>query len=720
MTDFVPSDVARNSVKIAPFYAEAPLSRVKGSQVRTLISRFVLAGAVIGSFAGLCEGTFLYLSPQPPLLRPDTQSVILFLAPLGACAVFTILGLILGIVATRGRQWNPRRAAGFAAAGLGIAGVYIMAAVHLINGVGHGSVLQALTQKLPLLWLAALSGGSWLVIRLLWRWLRPFFDVEPVLKSKLLKVAVVASIALGPCGTAFYILRQPSQLRAVPLAAASGGATGPNIILITLDTVRADHLSAYGYPFPTTPNLDRLAQKGVLFENAISPSSWTLASHGSIFTGLLPHQHGGNWAAPIDPRPWTLADVLASRGYETAGFSSNIVYGYSGWGMGQGFEMYDDDSRSVEHNLTKTRVAQGIVLPFYRKFVGKNYFERRSAGELNRDVAGWLRHRSSHPYFLFINYFDVHSPYLAPSGYDGRFGRMSKDLLNKWLVKNRVPHPSHFGPDDQRSVVGSYDNCVSYLDEQVGKLAGMIARTQDAAKTIFIITSDHGEAFGEHGPYGHGWDLHREVVRVPLIIIGSGIPAGVKINAIVPTQELFSTVLDIAWSGKSPFHTTSLSRFWSPDFSPGPSDDAIVSELVSYHSGGQWISASLTTPAWKYIHDASGRSELYHWPSDLNEQKDLAGSPSYKTVLDSLRNRLNERIASSLGPWRGPEYLLGLDGPAYSFMRNTGLRFHSGEDPPDGEPRIGSAQAYFPVKTPDRYISLPQPDKDLLESLPYH
>ncbi|HVB29048.1 MAG TPA: sulfatase, partial [Terriglobia bacterium] len=435
----------------------------------------------------------------------------------------------------------------------------------------------------------------------------------------------------------------------------------PNIIFIVLDTVRADHLSSYGYARPTTPNLDRLARQGALFENAIAPTSWTLASHASMFTGLLPHQHGADWASPLPAGPWTLADILRSRGYETAGFAANLDYCQIGWGIGRGFETYVDARQSLRHNLASTVVGAALIQPLYQHFCRFDFLERQDAGEVNEEVFRWFRRRPrpQRPFFLFINYFDTHVPYYTDPPYDHRFGKVSGKLVHKLFDALQTADPvKGFTAGDRTTLIAAYDDCLAYLDAQVGRLLDFLHTSPEGRNTIVIITSDHGEAFGEQGYYSHGYNLYREVLHVPLIIAGPGVPKDVRIQHLVRTQDLFSTVLDLAGGGKTPFSRDSLARFWNPNFTPQPFDNFVVSELVPiFNEGGKQAMISLTTPEWQYIYNSSGRQELYHWIDDPLDQTDLAESAGAQATMGGLRKHLIQVVAESSEPWRGPNYL---------------------------------------------------------------
>jgi len=237
-----------------------------------------------------------------------------------------------------------------------------------------------------------------------------------------------------------------------------------------------------------------------------------------MFTSLLPHQHGANYFAPIEGRLSTLAGVLRARGYETAGFTSNLEAGY--------------------------------------------------------------------------------------------------------------------------------DNCLAYLDQHVGRLLDSLAASSQWSNTVVAITSDHGEAFGEHGALTHGTNLYREVIHVPLIIFGPGIPRGLRIGAITRLEDLFPTFLDFAARGALPFNQATLRRYWTPGFVPGSLDGLTVSELgtASYRPAP----SSLVTSEWHLIRDNAGRGELYDWRLDPLEKSDLARLPEHQTLIRNLEARL--RLHKGFGP----------------------------------------------------------------------
>ena len=681
---------------------EASVTMKSGtSQPVLTVVQVGLVGALVGLITGLYEAARLYSIPSGPLLEPYVGYAVWFVAPLVNGTVGLVAGLLAGWL-----KGNRHPIAKVVASALGAGGALLACklAVTVLR-----SRARDFRPPVSWFWLTLVLGSALLAYYLMRHCAHRSFRVKGFSPLKMLAVTLLVSFVVLLSGLAFSTVK--GSLPPVSVEAGSRPAVGgPNVVLITLDTVRPDHLSLYGYSRPTSPNLDRWARQGVVFDNAVSASSWTLASHASIFTGLLPHQHGADWARPLDTSRWTLAQALRSRGYETAGFTSNLEYGEAGWGLGRGFEVYDDAKNSVPHNLAATLAGGLLIQPLYGSLARHDFLERRDASDMNRDVIQWFKHRSGEPFFLFVNYFDAHSPYFAPPPFDRRFGQTSKAVLDKaWPIMDQADFSRPLSDQERQSLVDAYDNCLASLDDQVGKLLAFLASRPEWSNTIVIITSDHGEAFGEHGAYNHGWNLNRETIHVPLIIFGSGVPSGMRLADTVSVRKLFPTVLDLTLGEKPPFSRVSLRRFWTPGFRPQPFDETAISELVSRKAGVPGY-ISLTTPEWQYIENPQGRQELYQWASSPEERVNLADSNPQQA--HELESSLRQYIASSLRPWVEPRYLFAL-GPARGLLQGPGA---GGEG--KSSPSIGTSQAYFPPQPSARGRQRAE-DEELIESLPY-
>jgi arylsulfatase A-like enzyme len=285
----------------------------------------------------------------------------------------------------------------------------------------------------------------------------------------------------------------------------------PNVLLITLDTTRWDHLSCYGYAVKTTPAIDGMAREAVRYERAISPSSWTLPAHASIFTGMLPTHHRAHFSFDenIDPEKIegpmfyslhpdlpTLAEDMKTLGYRTGGIVAAPLL-TAKFGFGRGFDYYED-----------------------RLPIGKGF--ERDADEVSTLAISWLNeHRAAdgdEPFFLFLNYFDPHSPYqppepwgdpdLTPEQYD-LYGGLYEDVLRG---------ERDLTDDERNLLLAQYDRELMFMDNEIGRLFEEMKRFDLYDSTMIIITSDHGESFGEHRLLEHGRALYEELIRVPLIV----------------------------------------------------------------------------------------------------------------------------------------------------------------------------------------------------------
>ncbi|MCP5101759.1 MAG: sulfatase-like hydrolase/transferase [bacterium] len=305
--------------------------------------------------------------------------------------------------------------------------------------------------------------------------------------------------------------------------------SGPNIILVTIDTLRADHLSSYGYHRETSPFIDGIADRSLVFKNAYATSSWTAPSMASIFTGLYPRRHGvlhgvahGAEGAVVDqemlsPRFPTIAKILKTAGYTTFGVSSN-GHVSRGTGFAGGFDYF------------KTHWFMKCPVP-------------------NNTVKKWLKHiRKAPRYFLWMHYFDPHNPYTPRMPWVKAY-TMASGSYGKWTREPMV-NPKEYIEDTRKdgnalnTLIDRYDSEINYCDGYIKDLLELLAPDDN---TLIIITSDHGEAFLEHDQLLHGATLFDEVIRVPLLIKlpGKG-TTGKTITRPVSNRDIFSTIVDIA------------------------------------------------------------------------------------------------------------------------------------------------------------------------------
>jgi arylsulfatase A-like enzyme len=282
------------------------------------------------------------------------------------------------------------------------------------------------------------------------------------------------------------------------------GPAPPNIVLVSLDALGARHLTAYGYDHPTSPHLSALAAEGALFAHALSHYPSTAGSHMTLFTGLLPAAHGvRNLANRLPDGVPTLPMLLRRAGYTTAAVTEDFVLA-RGLGFGRGFHAYSE-SREVKGALG----TPGLARQTFRR------------------ALDWLRGRPPEPFFLFLHTYQVHAPYLPRDAF----------------LRAVRPARDGGGADDP---AWRYDAEIRYTDAVLGAFVARLARSGVLERTLLVVTSDHGDAFGEHGAEGHGGTLWDEVMRVPLVLRGPGIAPGTRVAAPVGLVDVLPTLLDLA------------------------------------------------------------------------------------------------------------------------------------------------------------------------------
>jgi arylsulfatase A-like enzyme len=456
----------------------------------------------------------------------------------------------------------------------------------------------------------------------------------------------------------------------------------PNLLWIVLDTVGADHLSLHGYAPRTGATLEELAGRGIRFDRAQATAPWTLPSHASMFTGFWPHELSAGWMQPLDAARPTVAEDLGGRGYATAGFVANRFY--CGWesGLARGFAHYEDHAlprlgafrlaalvdRSLVGLRWLDRVRRGLpgfdrtpqieaaIIDLF------NGGDRKDAAEVNREFLAWLagRRQPDRPFFAFLNYFDAHHPYLVPADHLHRFCDRPKDAYEWDLIENwRTADKTRLTPREIQYTRDSHDSCIADLDEQLGMLLDDLEERGALDHTWVIITSDHGESFGEHGGFGHGGSLYQTELHVPLLILP---PARQRLTRVVAQtaslRNLPATVVDLlGLEAGSPFPGESLARLWE---APSPAEalsDRAISEVAPTDPFDpnrlqlpdfQDPMASLAEGDWVLIrHESGGDEELFDIRADPKEMHNLAGDPAVRARLVQMRAAL-ERLTSGL------------------------------------------------------------------------
>lgn len=476
---------------------------------------------------------------------------------------------------------------------------------------------------------------------------------------------VLLALVMGLGGLSYYHVRLAEGRALAALPAAAPGA--PNVLLIVLDTVRADHLSVYGYGRDTTPNLARLARRGVVFGEARSAAPWTLPSHASLFTGRWPHELRVAGDRPLDATYPTLAGFLAEHGYATAGFVGNTYFCNSWYGLARGFAHYEDYYEqnvvvSPGEALRCTALGRWLIRVAGPacKIRPETVAAQKDAERVNRDFLRWVAANRGRPFFAFLNYIDAHDPYLTPPGFDRHFGLKPEtpadvELIRNWHHRGQAAHSRR----DVTLVGDAYDDCLAYLDMHLGRLFDALERDGTLRDTLVVVTSDHGEQLGEHGLHGHGKSLYRKEVHVPLLVVGpTGIPMGRSIADPVSLRDVAATVVErLGLAARSPFPGRSLARCWEPASARGAigRGEPILSEVSVRDKPAKRLNpklapaqlgpmSSILTGGKVYIRDALGREELYDVASDPDEAHDLARSPGSRADLERCRIGLDRLV----------------------------------------------------------------------------
>jgi len=430
----------------------------------------------------------------------------------------------------------------------------------------------------------------------------------------------------------------------------------PNVVLILWDTVRAKSLSTYGYHRQTSPNLTQLAEEGILFELAIAPSSWTLPSHASIFTGLPAEVFPTVWGECLPAEAQTLAEVLAARGYTTAGFVANQFFCSRIHGLNQGFLHYSDfDDLRTEWLLSISLGRRAVCSPKIQRIFGaRDYWGRKSAVKITQDFLRWLDGHPREPFFAFLNFFDAHQPYFAPPPLAEKFGPktlrdgIDYDLQLRYAT---VVDPENLTSAQRRGEQDAYDGAIAYLDACLGKLVEQLRRRGLLDRTVLVVTSDHGEHFGEHGLRDHGNSLYRPLLHVPLVIrLPHAKHGGSRVPQPASLVDLAATICDLAgfpevMPGKS------LRRFWETHGNPQASDSitpeavyAALRPLVPPLVGQLHLDAVISERYW-FVRSRDGYEELFDWQADPTEEHNLAALPVMAPVVEKLRGLLLEKKA---------------------------------------------------------------------------
>ena len=340
----------------------------------------------------------------------------------------------------------------------------------------------------------------------------------------------------------------------------------PNIIWIVLDTARKDHFSFYGYERKTTPFIDEFSKDGVLFTNYISTAPWTLPSHASMFTGMYPSKHGAHFTddslrnilgscEPLAYENLTLAEILSSQGFNTGAVVSNRILSKTASQVDQGFNFYrtwESPQRQIREKFFWGLIFDYENLLSYRGRGFFRYNKCKLASEINETALRWLDKNSAQPFFLFLNYIEAHAEVIfhLPESYDSLYGfnwdKWNKNIVTEEDIKEINIQNKSITPEQLQIQYDWLDCKMTYLDHQIGQLFKNLKKMKLYDDSMIILTSDHGDLFGEHDAFDHNYGLYNELINVPLII---KYPKSMKLTGVndkfVQTVDLMPEVLKV-------------------------------------------------------------------------------------------------------------------------------------------------------------------------------
>jgi len=425
----------------------------------------------------------------------------------------------------------------------------------------------------------------------------------------------------------------------------------PNVLLITIDSLRADHIGCLGYPKNTTPNIDALAKDGVIFSQAIATGNCTSLSFPSILTSTYPLEYKDCavylFNHKLSRNRKMISEILKEEGYTTAAFHSTPLlseyYGYN-----RGFDIFEDlgtdivvlqragELKTIKKHLKDLLKKVKVIKKLFFHEELKNFFYLKfrtiqcpyKRADLITKKALHFLETTKNNFFLWIHYMDVHHPYNPPKKYLKKIETIHisrRDVLRFWNIEKLSP--SALSKTDLQIIRDLYDGEIHFMDDAISVIISQLERIGAYENTLIIITADHGDEFGEHGNFSHYCKLYDELIHVPLIMKGPGIPADTVIDHPVSLLDIAPTIVDYLGLDK-------VSKFQGESLLPLIFDnvnlprEGVISEtapLTSIKESHRLVlkSISFRTERWKYIRNINGRNELYDLIKDPHETTNL-------------------------------------------------------------------------------------------------
>ncbi|MDP6941870.1 MAG: sulfatase [Planctomycetota bacterium] len=447
----------------------------------------------------------------------------------------------------------------------------------------------------------------------------------------------------------------PNPTKGAATPARTIAKEAPNVLFLLIDTLRADHLSCYGYERPTSPRLDQLSQKGVLFEECISQAPHTKPSTASILTSLYPPTHQvEHFTSSLPDEANTLHEILHEAGWRTALMSANTFLSPT-YGFGSGVERFRGSIVNPAFQLAGSEVFHRLRrifvkdLHFWRTpwdflrslafwpFMpqGNPYQHGMTAGQINSEFLTWMDDVQEDPWFGYLQYMEPHAPYEPakehqlfnnPPSPDGVWFPSGKETLFLPFVSGPQPKEGEL-----ENLLANYDACIHEVDARIGELLDELEERGELENTLVVVTSDHGEEFFDHGGWGHGHSLHRELIHVPLILSWPGhLPEGVRVSSQVRSVDILPTLLALL-DVSSPSNISGASLPLEDE--PSPREG--FSEV---HWGGHWA---------RSMRGASGTLLHAVFQGEDSERFYLPTDPTEQNVVDSSSEEA-QRLAESL------------------------------------------------------------------------
>lgn len=598
----------------------------------TATTKQILRYAVwFGLLTGLVEGALLYTLRTFELLKGQITYLgsgwqVMWIAPIFDALLFLLAGAGLAALALFLPQVWVKRLALFTFS-------FLMAFSWL------GTILSGRLSPVAFIILAA-GIGYQLSLTLFEREKRFAPFVGRTLKG--LSVLVLLVLVVVQSG---YWLKEQIAVRNLPPAKESA----PNVLWIVMDTLRADHMSLHGYERVTDPYLVSLAEQSVVFDNAYATSSWTLTSHASLFTGRWPYEHKADGGRHLDATYPTIAEALAARGYRTGAFNGNFETVTSRWGFARGFHHFEDYYQTLPQLAVSSFYGRFLEYYVLHKVFNMEFsIDRRWAPSINQSALEWIGQDTGKPFFAFINYYDIHAPYISPER--ARFSEFENPggLVNTDWTTADIYNPKT--PEQVQGEIDAYDGGIYYTDQQIKLLMEEMQRRGWLENTIVVITSDHGELFGEHGLWEHHNSLYRPVIYVPLIIwYPKAVPQNLRIETPVSNAALPATMLDLLGEpAQDLFPDPSLADLWRDPASAARFPDPIAEMAESPWVNPNHLSikgdmVSVISSDWQYIEHEYNGVELYNLKDDPDQLNNLAAEQP--SVLNQLKQYYLDAIA---------------------------------------------------------------------------